>query len=146
MAEQLAAMPDKFEKLNSKIERAVAERKLIEPAAKNIQALLAGARSDLYLRAVTELIDTGEWQELNDRFYRTLSFGTGGLRGRTIGKIVTAAERGTRAKANDLHFRVSAQTRRTSSTSVARRGTCCVSARLECPRENRGETETRDRA
>ncbi len=32
--------------------------------------------------------------ELNDRFYRTLSFGTGGLRGRTIGKIVTAAERG----------------------------------------------------
>jgi phosphoglucomutase len=94
MAEQLAAMPDKFEKLNSKIERAVAERKLIEPAAKNIQALLAGARSDLYLRAVTELIDTGEWQELNDRFYRTLSFGTGGLRGRTIGKIVTAAERG----------------------------------------------------
>ena len=35
-----------------------------------------------------------QWQELNDRFYQTLAFGTGGLRGRTIGKIVTAAERG----------------------------------------------------
>src|SRR5439155_507753 len=28
-------------------------------------------------------------------FYQTLAFGTGGLRGRTIGKIVTTAERGT---------------------------------------------------
>ena len=36
----------------------------------------------------------GHWDELNDRFYTTLAFGTGGLRGRTIGKIVTAAERG----------------------------------------------------
>ena len=36
----------------------------------------------------------GEWAELNDRFYKTLAFGTGGLRGRTIGKIVTKAERG----------------------------------------------------
>ena len=35
------------------------------------------------------------WDELNDRFYKTLAFGTGGLRGRTIGKIVTDAERGT---------------------------------------------------
>src|SRR5438094_872683 len=34
------------------------------------------------------------WAELYDLFYRTLSFGTGGLRGRTIGKIVTASERG----------------------------------------------------
>jgi phosphoglucomutase len=32
---------------------------------------------------------------LNDRFYKTLAFGTGGLRGRTIGKIVTKAELGT---------------------------------------------------
>ena len=35
--------------------------------------------------------------ELNDRFYKTLAFGTGGLRGRTIGKIVTKAERGEAA-------------------------------------------------
>ena len=67
----------------------------MESAAKNIHALLDGAPSDLYLRSVGELVDGAEWTELNDRFYQTLAFGTGGLRGRTIGKIVTAAERGS---------------------------------------------------
>ena len=69
----------------------------MESAAKNIHALLGGAPSDLYLRAVSELVDDTEWSELNDRFYQTLAFGTGGLRGRTIGKIVTRAERGDTA-------------------------------------------------
>jgi phosphoglucomutase len=94
MPEQLAAMPGNMEELNSKIERAVADRQLMGSAAKNIYTLLARAPSDLYLRTVNELVAAGEWSELNDRFYRTLAFGTGGLRGRTIGKIVTAAERG----------------------------------------------------
>jgi phosphoglucomutase len=76
------------------IEHAVAEGKLLEAAAQNIGALLAGAPSDLYTRVVKELVEAGEWDELNDRFYKTLEFGTGGLRGRTIGKIVTTAERG----------------------------------------------------
>jgi len=87
-------MPGHPEQLDSKISRAVADGKLMESAAKNIHALLDGAPSDLYLRSVGELIDGAEWSELNDRFYRTLAFGTGGLRGRTIGKIVTSAERG----------------------------------------------------
>jgi len=94
MAEQFAAMPGHSEQLDSKISRAVADGQLMEPAAKNIHALLGGAPSDLYLRSVSELVDAGKWSELNDRFYRTLAFGTGGLRGRTIGKIVTSAERG----------------------------------------------------
>ena len=66
----------------------------MEPAAKNTNVLLRGARSDLYLRSVSELVDADEWSELNDRFYQTLAFGTGGLRGRTIGKIITGAEQG----------------------------------------------------
>ena len=66
----------------------------MESAANNIRTLLAGAPSDLYLRAVDELVDSSEWSELNDRFYQTLAFGTGGIRGRTIGRIVTKAERG----------------------------------------------------
>src|SRR5207249_8073857 len=49
----------------------------------------------LYLQAVDELVAVGKWPELNDRFYQALAFGTGGLRGRTIGKTVTAAERGS---------------------------------------------------
>ena len=94
MPEQLAAMSANIGKLNSKIERAIADGQLMESAAKNIRTLLAGAPSDLYLSAVEELVDSSEWSELNDRFYQTLNFGTGGIRGRTIGKIVTKGERG----------------------------------------------------
>src|SRR6266576_394992 len=94
MPEQLAAMPPNAEELNSKIERAVAEGQLMESAAKNIRVLLAGTSSDFYSRVVDELVATAKWSELNDLFYQTLVFGTGGLRGRTIGKIVTTAERG----------------------------------------------------
>jgi len=93
MPEQLAAMSGNIE-FNPKIERAIAEGQLLKPAAKNIHALLAGTGSELYSQAVNELVNAGEWPELNDRFYQTLAFGTGGLRGRTIGKIVTASERG----------------------------------------------------
>src|SRR6266513_431215 len=95
---KLAAMSGDAEKLHSKIERAVADGELMESAATNIRTLLSSAPSDLYLRAMNELVTAGEWPELNDRFYQTLAFGTGGLRGRTIGKIVTAAERGSPRK------------------------------------------------
>ena len=94
MREQLAAMPVEVEELNSKIERRVADGQLMESSVKNIRSLLAGSTTDLYLNSVNQLADSCEWSELNDRFYQTLAFGTGGLRGRTIGKIVTSAERG----------------------------------------------------
>src|SRR5438093_6041328 len=87
-------MPADVEELNSRIERAVARGQLLESTANNIRTLLAGATTDLYFRSVNQLADGCEWSELNDRFYQTLAFGTGGLRGRTIGKIVTTAERG----------------------------------------------------
>src|SRR5882724_4768846 len=80
--------------LNSKIQRAVADGHLMESSAKNIRSLLTAAPTDLYFNSVNQLVDSWEWSELNDRFYQTLTFGTGGLRGRTIGKIVTTAERG----------------------------------------------------
>ena len=82
------------EELNSRIERAVVRGQLLKSTAKNIRTLLAGATTDLYFRSVNQLADGCEWSELNDRFYKTLAFGTGGLRGRTIGRIVTTAERG----------------------------------------------------
>ncbi len=64
-------------------------------AAENITALLTGATSEFYRNVVAELVEGGAWSELNDRFYKTLAFGTGGLRGRTIGKVLTETERGT---------------------------------------------------
>jgi phosphoglucomutase len=97
MPEELAAMAGDAEQLNLKLGRAVSDGQLMESAAKNIHALLNGAPSALYLQSVSDLVDAAEWSELNDRFYQTLAFGTGGLRGRTIGKIVTAAERGKAA-------------------------------------------------
>jgi phosphoglucomutase len=73
---------------------AVACGSLLESANTNIVALLGGTTSDMALRAVEELVTAGAWEELNDRFFKTLAFGTGGLRGRTIGKLVTQAEQG----------------------------------------------------
>jgi phosphoglucomutase len=94
MTEQLPEMTADLADLNARLKQAVGHGQLIESSAQNIQTLLEGASSDVYFRSVKELVDAAEWQELNDRFYQTLAFGTGGLRGRTIGKIVTNAERG----------------------------------------------------
>lgn len=81
--------------IEEKIDKARARGQLLDSAAKNIAGLLESASSDLYRRTIEELIAAEAWAELNDRFYKTLSFGTGGLRGRTIGKIVTQTEQGT---------------------------------------------------
>ena len=51
-----------------------------------------------------ELAAKGDWAELNDRFFKTLAFGTGGLRGRTIGKIIARAERGNAAETERPEF------------------------------------------
>ncbi|MDR0351484.1 MAG: phospho-sugar mutase [Puniceicoccales bacterium] len=44
--------------------------------------------------SIVELVDAGEFNELNDRFFKTLNFGTGGIRGRTVGDRITMAELG----------------------------------------------------
>lgn len=80
--------------LKSSLDSAVAAGSLLESSRDNVLALLAGTTSPVAEKAVSELIAAAEWQELNDRFYKTLAFGTGGLRGRTIGRVVTAAEAG----------------------------------------------------
>jgi phosphoglucomutase len=90
--------------LNARIEQSAAHRQLIASSAKNIRTLLEGAGSDVYFRSVKELVHAAEWKELNDRFYKTLAFGTGGLRGRTIGKIVTTAERGNARESERPEF------------------------------------------
>jgi len=82
------------DEIAAKIENAMASKQLLASAADNIRALLNSDSSEFYSRVISELIAGGHWDELSDRFYKTLEFGTGGLRGRTIGKIVTKAERG----------------------------------------------------
>lgn len=80
--------------ITSSLDHAVAAGQLLESSRDNILALLEGTTSPVAATAISELVDQGAWSELNDRFFKTLAFGTGGLRGRTIGKIITAAEQG----------------------------------------------------
>jgi phosphoglucomutase len=78
-----------------RIEAAVASGELLESSAGNLNIW---AQAD-YLPewvgvSISELVEQGAWEELNDRFYRELAFGTGGMRGRTIGKVSTSIEQG----------------------------------------------------
>lgn len=80
--------------LTERLQTAVAAGHLLESSARNILQLLKQSSSPLNHASINELIEAEAWSELNDRFFKTLAFGTGGLRGRTIGKIVTRAEQG----------------------------------------------------
>jgi phosphoglucomutase len=77
------------------IESAVQKGKLSTDSAENVERLMRESKQvPRMVASIQELVDTCQWEELNDRFFRTLAFGTGGLRGRTIGKVVTKAEMG----------------------------------------------------
>lgn len=80
--------------LDAILTAAVAEGKLLASAKTNIEALVQGSSSDLAACVIGELAGDGHWGELNDRFYKTLAFGTGGLRGRTIGRVIAKSEQG----------------------------------------------------
>lgn len=81
-------MPD----VKTKLDAAVSEGSLLASSLENIEKLLGN--SDFADSVISELVEKGEWNELNDRFYKTMAFGTGGLRGRTIGRVVTSVEQG----------------------------------------------------
>jgi phosphoglucomutase len=80
--------------LHALITTAASTGLLLQASAKNLLDFLERTNSPIYRAAVTELAEGGHWSELDDRFFKTIAFGTGGLRGRTIGKIVTSAEQG----------------------------------------------------
>ena len=77
-----------------KIQAAAAAGRLLPSTAENLGAFL-GANLPAWAGAsIDELVTREAWSELNDRFYRFLEFGTGGMRGRTIGVVPAAAETG----------------------------------------------------
>ncbi|MFC5453627.1 phospho-sugar mutase [Prosthecobacter fluviatilis] len=80
--------------LADQLQAAVTSGQLLPASLDNINALLAASDNPVYRSSIEELASAGQWAELNDRFFQALKFGTGGLRGRTIGKIVTKAELG----------------------------------------------------
>ena len=78
------------------IESAGAEGFLLESAVSNLKIW---ASSDFLpewvVASINELVQKEQWEELNDRFYQNMTFGTGGIRGRTIGKFSTSVEHGS---------------------------------------------------
>ncbi|MEM6883763.1 MAG: phospho-sugar mutase [Verrucomicrobiota bacterium] len=85
--------------LRNHLQPAVDGGHLLESARDNILFLLEETGCEAWeTDSVQELIRGEHWTELNDRFYQTLKFGTGGLRGRTIGKVITEAEKGTQGE------------------------------------------------
>jgi phosphoglucomutase len=81
--------------LTAKIQAAAASGQLLESSAKNVLALLTKSSSPIDDASIRELAEAGDWKELDNRFFRTLAFGTGGLRGKTISPLVTRAEQGS---------------------------------------------------
>jgi phosphoglucomutase len=84
--------------LADQLQTAASSGTLLAASHDNIRALLAASDNPLYRASIEELAAANQWAELNDRFFQALKFGTGGLRGRTIGKVVTKAERGGAAE------------------------------------------------
>lgn len=81
--------------IQTEIKNAAAAGKLLESSARNLTAWVDGGwLPDWAMASIGELVSGGHWDELNDRFYQFLAFGTGGMRNRTIGNILTDAERG----------------------------------------------------
>lgn len=78
-----------------KIQAAAASGKLLESSAKNIAAMLANSSSPKDEASIRELVTAENWTELDNRFFRTIAFGTGGLRGKSIGAVVTTVEQGS---------------------------------------------------
>jgi phosphoglucomutase len=77
-----------------KIKAAGTVDRLLPSTVENLTAWLQAGLPAWVTASVEELVEKEAWPELNDRFYRYLEFGTGGMRGRTIGRILTDVERG----------------------------------------------------
>ena len=82
--------------LLEKIETAGASGHLLKSTIANLKNWVdADFLPEWTQASIAELFEKEAWDELNDRFYRNMAFGTGGIRGRTIGRVVTTAELGT---------------------------------------------------
>jgi len=82
--------------LENDLAKAKNEGSLLVSAYENIKMWLdAGFLPQWAIDSIGELVQKKAWVELNDRFFQHLFFGTGGMRSRTIGKLVTKIEQGT---------------------------------------------------
>jgi phosphoglucomutase len=76
------------------IQSAAQAGNILPSTSENLQAWLKAGLPSWAVASIDELVAKKAWAELNDRFYRYLEFGTGGMRGRTIGVVSSQAETG----------------------------------------------------
>ena len=88
----------------AKLDAALAAGDLLPESRENISELLQSSTNPQYEESISDLVEAGEWKELNNRFFQKLAFGTGGIRGRSIGEIVTPSERGDAAEGDRPQF------------------------------------------
>src|SRR5690606_16974299 len=86
--------PPPIMSLLASLQSAAAAGHLLPSTLQNLETWLAAGLPAWATASLEELVARQAWAELNDRFYRDLEFGTGGMRGRTIGRVSTAAEQG----------------------------------------------------
>ncbi len=78
------------------VKKAGQSGKLLATSVENIESWLsAGFLPAWAVAAVDELVADEAWDELNNRFYQPIKFGTGGMRTRTIGEVTPPSEMGT---------------------------------------------------
>jgi len=81
--------------IQEKLNQAAEQKNILESAHRNASEFLQlEPMPEWVSKSLEELIDTENWKEINDRFHTHLVFGTGGMRGRTIGQTITVAEQG----------------------------------------------------
>lgn len=81
--------------LSNIIRSAGDEGKLLDSTVKILVAWLGGDFLPHWAKqSIAELVDKEAWDELNDRFYQNMAFGTGGMRGRTMGRVAAESETG----------------------------------------------------
>jgi len=79
---------------SEKIQAAAQSGLILPGTSENLQAWLKAGLPEWAVASIGELVAQSAWAELNDRFYRYLEFGTGGMRGRTIGVVSAKSETG----------------------------------------------------
>ncbi len=88
-------MKTKIEELKNALAKAEANGKLLESSVENLKMWLGeDFLPEWAIDALGELFTAEQYEEINDRFFRPLAFGTGGMRGRTIGKFIAPSELG----------------------------------------------------
>jgi phosphoglucomutase len=82
------------DQLSALLNEAATRGQIKTDSVQNVLGLCAGSSDAVVHGSVQELVQRELWRELDDRFFKKLTFGTSGLRGRTIGQYITAAELG----------------------------------------------------